>query len=485
VTAFRRLLVGLFAFALAGWALPARALADAPQFGTPRAATTLGQPLTFDTSINSGDISFVDVLVRLAGHKPTIVLPAQLAAGINNWEASADVDVPTSVECACFAAGQSAPNTRLEYQFRVTSSDGTQTLGPLGQTTVTDDRFNWQTLSQDMVVVHWYEGDQAFAKSAADVANAAINKASQLLGVTLPDPVDLFVYATQDALLQAVSPNRENIAGEAHATIGTMFVWLPPSQPTTDKAVTVAHELTHLVFNQATENPYHLPPRWLNEGIAVYLSEGYSGQWQSVVANAVAAQSLIPLDGLAGLFPSPTQQFYLAYGEAVASVDYFIRTYGDQKLWDLVRSYSQGLSDDDAFTQATGGNVAAFNAAWMGSLGVPVAQPVGPQPGAPGPVPSAWLGEMPSFTPATPGPVQSRLPSSPFTGSPGASPGSSRGPTSGKTFTPDQPPPTQPTGGTSVVVIIGALLILLAIVIVLVLVISSVRSGRSSRPPYP
>ena len=38
----------------------------------------------------------------------------------------------------------------------------------------------------------------------------------------------------------------------------------------------VAHELTHLVFNENTDNPYHEPPRWLNEGIAVYLSEGYS-----------------------------------------------------------------------------------------------------------------------------------------------------------------------------------------------------------------
>ena len=29
------------------------------------------------------------------------------------------------------------------------------------------------------------------------------------------------------------------------------------------------------MFDTAVENPYHFPPRWLNEGLAVYLSEGY------------------------------------------------------------------------------------------------------------------------------------------------------------------------------------------------------------------
>ena len=29
-------------------------------------------------------------------------------------------------------------------------------------------------------------------------------------------------------------------------------------------------------MNEATENPYHGVPRWIDEGVAVYLSEGYN-----------------------------------------------------------------------------------------------------------------------------------------------------------------------------------------------------------------
>ena len=55
-----------------------------------------------------------------------------------------------------------------------------------------------------------------------------------------------------------------------------MFALITPSEVDQSwvKEV-VPHELTHLVFNTAVDNPYHGPPRWLNEGLAVYLSRGY------------------------------------------------------------------------------------------------------------------------------------------------------------------------------------------------------------------
>ncbi len=87
------------------------------------------------------------------------------------------------------------------------------------------------------------------------------------------------------------------------------------------------HELTHLVFDTAVKNPYHFPPRWLNEGLAVYLSEGYTDAWRSAVRRR-SAEEIIPLDGLAGQFPTTRDQFFLAYGESVSAVDYLVRTFG-------------------------------------------------------------------------------------------------------------------------------------------------------------
>lgn len=454
-------------------------LAAEPTFGQQSASASLGRPVTLSSNITGTDITAVEVLLRLAGEPASVVMPAQqLQDGA--WSATAEIDIATSALCACHAPGQSAPNTRFEYQFRVRSADGSVTLGPIGEGAVSDDRFEWRTMSEDQVRVHWYAGDEPFARGALDVANQAIDRASELLGATLAEPVDLFVYDTEDALRSAVSPNRENIAGQAHAAIQTMFVHIPGGgsiDPVTDALV--AHELTHLVFDAATRNPYRGVPRWLDEGVAVYLSEGYNSYWRPFIDRAVADRSLIPLDGLGGLFPSSVDEFYLAYAESVAAVDYFVRTHTEQTLWDLVRSYARGLSDDDAFTAATGQDLAAFNAAWFSSLGLEVPDPVGPQAGPPGPQPADWQ----NGAPPTIGPV-----TTPGSGGPVATPGGPDQP-GGPVATPgpqSTPVPSQPTHGsdqelTRALTVVGWVVV--AVVIVLLFGVLISQRDRDRRPP--
>jgi hypothetical protein len=441
---------------------PSAALAASPEFGVPTATAELNEPVTFSSQINGDDIAAVEVLVRLVGDPTTIVLPAQ-PGGAGTWEVTQSLDIATSSQCECLYEGNSAPNTHFEFQFRVVATDGTITVGPLAQGVVEDKRFAWRTLESGLVRVHWYAGDDNFARGAADYANQAIDRASDLLGTTLPEPVDLFVYDAQQDLLAAVSPNRESIAGEAHQDIQTMFVWLPHEEDIDGfNGEVVRHELTHLVFDAATHNPYHDPPTWLNEGIAVHLSVGYSGYYRSFVEGAAASDTLIPLDGLTGIFPAPEQQFYLAYGESVAAVDYFVNTYSEQTLWDLVRSYKLGMTDDAAFTAATGSDAAAFNAAWFESLGESVPQPLGPQPAPPGPLPPDWAPGG-----ATPGPTLA----------PGQTP-----PTPRPTATPRPGQGPGVADGLMRVVTLTLWVIVIALVLALIGYLLSQRS-RDRRPP--
>ena len=404
----------VLALLLATAIVPGAVQAASPSFGTPTATSPLGEEVSLESQISGDDIVGVDVLVRLAGFDTNIVLSATRGPVQDTWQVVQPLDIPGSVACSCVIEAYSPPNTDFEFQFRVRASDGTLTLGPVAQGRVEDARFGWRTIDQDLVSVHWYQGDEAFARTAADLANDAIHNAAELLGSTLTEPVDLFVYDTQQALLEAVSPNRENIAGEAHWDIRTMFVWLPADIGIDAFAEEVVrHELTHLVFDAATRNPYHDPARWLNEGIAVYLTAGYSPGDRALVDSAAAGDRLIPLDGISAFFPAPPDQFFLAYAEAVAAVDFFVRTYGEPDLWDLVRSYAQGQTDDAAFMAATGGDMNQFNAAWFESLGIEVREPLGPQPGPPGPLPPDWAPGgatpaptlAPGQTPPTPRPT--------------------------------------------------------------------------------
>src|SRR4029077_9558962 len=131
-------------------------------------------------------------------------------------------------------------------------------------------------VSGPVVRVHWYRGSQAFGERALRIGEDAIAKTATLLGVTEKEPVDFFVYADQQAFYDALGPGtRENVGGQANAEIRTLFALIPPSQIDDAWGETVIpDELTPLVCDRAVHNPYHFPPRWLNEGLAVYESEG-------------------------------------------------------------------------------------------------------------------------------------------------------------------------------------------------------------------
>ena len=135
--------------------------------------------------------------------------------------------------------------------------------------------------------MHWYEGSDAFGARALQIGEDGIEKSAALLGVTEEQPVDFFIYADQTSFYDALGPStRENVGGQADAEIRTLFALIPPSQIDDAWVETVIpHELTHLVFDTAVHNPYHFPPRWLNEGLAVYESEGYPVDYRSAVTD--------------------------------------------------------------------------------------------------------------------------------------------------------------------------------------------------------
>lgn len=308
--------------------------------------------------------------------------------------------------------GGTFPNTKLTVGFRVTLADGRVIDGPTTTVLYADDRFDWKTLSGDVVRVHWYDGNQAFGQRALDIGEGAVERAQTLLGVTETDPIDFFIYADRDAFYSVIGAGiQENVGGLALSEIRTLFANIGPSSVADPwVGIVVPHELTHIVFGTATANPYHAPVHWLNEGLADYLAGGYDAGSRSNVRAAADRGDLMPLSAIVGQFPSTADRFGLAYDEAVSAIDYLVRTYGQEALVKLIRSYGEGVSDDDAFTAALGVDTAGFESGWLEDLGADPPVPYGPKPAPTGPTPPGWAagpgatsGPAATLAPATPG----------------------------------------------------------------------------------
>lgn len=350
------------------------------EFDRPTASGDFGETVTFRTSFRSAATpQRVDLLTTLSGDVTQRVSSASLEqTGPDTWHA------------VVHQGGHVVPNTEYEYRFRVVTEDGTA-LGPQASHRVSDTHLEWQQLSGEDVTVWWHQGDAAFAERALGIAEASLASAAELLGVEDVSPVDFFIYSDSQAFRQALGPaTRENVGGEAHPYIRTLFGLIEPRQVSSDWVEElVGHELTHLVFDEAVDNPYGYPPRWLNEGLAVYLATGYDSGDRAQVEAAARAGSLIPLEGLAGQFPTRATRFGLAYAESISAVDHFVETHGQAKLVELVRSFADGMTLEEAFVAATGQGFTAFEDAWLAAIGGQRPEPYGPRPQEPGPTPGA------------------------------------------------------------------------------------------------
>ena len=386
-TPLRSLMGALLALLLALGLAGATQAVDGVHFDEPAASGDFGEDVSFTTTFSADTPPLrVELVTRQPGEGSDRVAIANVEREGDRWRASVS------------QGGYIAPNTSWRYHFRAVTPDGS-VEGPSAGHRVVDRRFDWSLLEGEGVRVWTYEGGEDFARRALKIAEEALDKAATLLGIDELQPVDFFIYTDTRAFRQAMGPaTRENVGGQAHIASRSLFGLIEPSQ--IDSAwVTevISHELSHLVFHDVVENPYQYPPRWLNEGVAVYLSRGHSEADQATVEAAARAGAIIPLEGLGGQFPTRASRQSLAYAESHVAVEYLVDTQGEPALVELLKAFGEGRGLDGAFRRATSQDFEAFDLGWLASLGAEPPTPYGPQPVGPGPVPDAWADAPPAL----------------------------------------------------------------------------------------
>ena len=289
-------------------------------------------------------------------------------------------------------AGHVVPNTTYEYRFRVVTADG-ESLGPAASHRVDDTRLEWQQISGDGVTVWWDRGDRAFAERALDIAERGLASAADLLGVEDLEPVDFFIYSDTAEFREALGPaTRENVGGEAHPYIHTLFGLIEPRQVGSDWVEElVVHELAHIVFDEAVANPYGYPPRWLNEGLAVYLATGYDGGRPRPGAVGRRQRRPHPAGGPGRAVPDagPAASRWPTRRASRPWTTSWRRTARTPWWSSSPPSRTARPSTRPSWPRRARG-FSAFEDDWLASLGAERPEPHGPLPAEPGPLPEAW-----------------------------------------------------------------------------------------------
>jgi len=115
---------------------------------------------------------------------------------------------------------------------------------------------------------------------------------------------------------------------------------------------TLWHELTHVITLQMSKQRI---PRWLTEGISVYEEGRKRSEWgrdmEVTFARAMNKDKVLKLRDLNSGF-TKAETIGLSYYEASLLVDHIVKTYGQPKLNELVRTFADGSDTEAALKHA-------------------------------------------------------------------------------------------------------------------------------------
>jgi hypothetical protein len=273
------------------------------------------------------------------------------------------------------------PGTQVEYYWTLTGPDGNTEDTPSTTFKLMDERHKWKSLTdaQDRVTVNWYRGDTRFGKSLLTVATGALDRLQNDINAGLTRPAEIWVYASQDELLDALPAHIPGwVGGKAFTELAQVMVAISDDEyAELEIKRTIPHELSHLVLYQATRNPYNAPPSWFDEGLAVYNQEAHDPSEQEALQWAAENGMLPPLNALSGSFGADEDAALFAYAQSHSAVEFLLTDsrYGPDKLARTVAAFREGVTYDEAFQAGLGATVDEIDQQWRASLPYEIAAP--------------------------------------------------------------------------------------------------------------
>jgi len=265
------------------------------------------------------------------------------------------------------------PGSNVEYWWTVEDAKGGKVETAPVQVKFDDTRYSWQSLTEGKVAIYWYQGDESFARELMSTAQQALVQLAEDTGAELEKPVKLYIYANAQDLQGAMIYPQEWTGGVTFTRHGIIAIGVAPGNVDWGKRA-IAHELTHLVINQVTLNPYIDLPTWLDEGLAMHTEGPLEPVFSDSLGMAIAENRLISVRSLASPFSAYAEESVLSYAESYSLVDFLITNYGGGKMLELLNTFRQGSSYDGALEEVYGFNMDGLDALWRAYVIAP-AQP--------------------------------------------------------------------------------------------------------------
>ncbi len=259
------------------------------------------------------------------------------------------------------------PGTAVYFWWTVTDVMGDTTQSEAQRVTVNDDRYAWQDVSQGMITLHWYRGNRAFGNRLLVAAEEAVLRLTRDAGTTLEEPIDIYVYGDSQDLRGAMVFANEWTGGRAYPDFDAIVIGIAPRDVAWGENA-VAHEIGHLVVHQLSDNPFIFLPIWLNEGLAMTAQPNIERDSVQALLNARDEGTLQSVRSLSSPFSADSTTVTLSYAQSWSVVQYLSQEYGQDRINQMLRRFSQGIGYDALLLEVYGFDRDELDRRWRAAV---------------------------------------------------------------------------------------------------------------------
>ena len=264
------------------------------------------------------------------------------------------------------------PGTKITYHFEVWDKAGDVMRTEETEFVYLDNRFEWLTLSDELITVYYYsEYVEERARIILEAARQTMDNMVPVLGITPTEPLRIVTYNNYRHMSMAL-PFRSQAINEELQAQGMAFsdervLLIHGYDPTVTG--TTSHEFVHLLVAEAAGGTAAAVPAWLNEGLAEYGNIDKTDDYDAALRYGIYTRRIRPLWYLRSFTGEP-EDILIAYGHGKSVVSYMIARWGEHRIPELFNAIRQSQDIDTALLRVYGLDQHGMDTAWRLTMGL-------------------------------------------------------------------------------------------------------------------
>ncbi len=213
--------------------------------------------------------------------------------------------------------------------------------------------------------------DKRLMRSLIDQAEGLRRRVMEDLGTDFGESTRVYL-APSSRKFQEIQPRGEIPSWSvavAYPSLNLIIIQSPRVAPrgNVNLKEVFMHEFTHIAVGRAFKGREEVP-RWLDEGLAMYVSRQWDFSRVSTMTRAVLTNSLIPLSEISQGFPQEAERAELAYSESFYLISFLISKYGKERFHRFIASYGGGKGLRGALMDIYGMRLEELEEEWRNYL---------------------------------------------------------------------------------------------------------------------